>query len=84
MVKNPPASAGDIRDIGSIPESGRFPWKRKWQPTPVFLLEESHEQKSLAGYDPSGHKELNTTWGRSRRVVSEVELRQRRQSTEPL
>ena len=63
MVKNPPANAGDIRDVGSIPGSGRFPWKRRWQPTPVFLLEESHEQKSLAGYDPSGHKELNTTWG---------------------
>jgi len=26
-------------DLGSIPGSGRFPWRRKWQPTPVFLLE---------------------------------------------
>ena len=33
-VKNPPASAGDA---GLIPGSGRFPWRRKWQPTLVFL-----------------------------------------------
>ena len=31
-------------------------WRRKWQPTPVFLPEESHGQKSLAGYSPQGHK----------------------------
>ena len=37
MVKNSPANAGDIRDTGSIPEWGRFPWRRAWQPTPVFL-----------------------------------------------
>jgi len=23
-------------DMGSVPGSGRFPWERKWQPTPVF------------------------------------------------
>jgi len=27
-------------------------WRRKWQPTPVFLSGESHEQRSLAGYSP--------------------------------
>ena len=50
MIKNPPASAGDVRDTGVIPESGRFPWSRKWQPTPVFLPGESHGQRSLVGY----------------------------------
>ena len=34
MVNNPPSNAGDV---GSIPELGRFPWRRKWQPTPVFF-----------------------------------------------
>ena len=34
---NPPANAGDTGDMGSIPGSGRFPWRRKWQPTLVFL-----------------------------------------------
>ena len=47
VVKNPPANAGDIRNVGSIPGSGRFP---KWQPTTVFLAGISHGQRSLAGY----------------------------------
>ena len=32
------------------PWIGKIPWRRKWQPTPVFLPGESHEQRSLAGY----------------------------------
>ena len=36
-------------------------WRRKWQPTPVFLLGKSLEQRSLADYSPWGHKESNTT-----------------------
>ena len=36
-------------------------WRRKWQPTPVFLPGEFHGQKSLAGYSPWGCKELDTT-----------------------
>ena len=39
MAQNPPANAGDARDLGLIPGSGRFPWSRKWQPAPVFLPE---------------------------------------------
>ena len=31
-------------------------WRRKWQPTPVFLPGESHGQRSLVGYSPKGHK----------------------------
>ena len=61
MVKNPPTNARDTRDAGSIPGLGRFPWNRKWQPTPVFLLGKSHGQRSLAGYSPQGHKELDMT-----------------------
>ena len=34
---------------------------RKWQPTPVFLPEKSHGQRSLAGYSPQGRKELDVT-----------------------
>ena len=33
-----------------------IPWRRKWQPTPVFLPGESHEQRSLAGYSPRGRR----------------------------
>ena len=32
------------------------PWRREWQPTPVFLPEESHEQRGLVGYRPQGHQ----------------------------
>ena len=36
-------------------------WRRKWQPTPVVLLGESHGQRSLVGYSPRGCKESDTT-----------------------
>ena len=39
----------------------KIPWRREWLPTPVFLPGESHGQRSLAGYSPSGHKESDTT-----------------------
>ena len=31
---------------------GKIPWRRKWQPTPVFLPIKSHRQRSLSGYSP--------------------------------
>ena len=40
---------------------GKIPWRRAWQPAPVFLPGESHRQSSLAGYSPRGHKESDTT-----------------------
>ena len=49
-------SACNAGDPGSIPGLGRFPWRRKWQPTPVFLPGESHGQRSLAGCSPGDHK----------------------------
>ena len=61
VVKNPPAKAGDSGDAGLIPGVKKLPWRRKWQPTPVFLPEESHGQRILVGYSPQGHKEQYTT-----------------------
>ena len=40
-VKNLPASAGDIKRRGFDPRVGKILWRRKWQPTPVFLPGES-------------------------------------------
>ena len=40
---------------------GKIPWKRKWQPTPVFLPGEFHGQRSLVGYSPWGGKESDIT-----------------------
>ena len=61
MVKSLPANARDIKRCGLDPWVGKIPWRWAWQPTPVFLPEESHGQKSLAGYIPWGHKESDTT-----------------------
>ena len=61
VVKNQPASAEDVDDVGSILELGRFLWRRAWQLTPVFLPGESHEQRSLAGYSPQGRTESDMT-----------------------
>ena len=40
------------------PWARKIPWRRKWQPTPVFLLGESHGQRSLVGYSPWGRKRV--------------------------
>ena len=55
------ASARNAGDLGSIPGSGKIPWRRKWQPTPVFLPGESHGQRSLLGCSPRGRKESDAT-----------------------
>ena len=38
-----------------------IPWRREWQPTPVFLPGECHGQRRLAGCSPRGRKESGTT-----------------------
>ena len=43
------------------PWEGKIPWRRAWQPTPVFLPGEFHGQRSLAGYSPWGRKESDRT-----------------------
>ena len=47
MVKNPPVSEEDMRHKLD-PCVQKIPWRRAWQPTPVFLPGESHEQRRLA------------------------------------
>ena len=60
VVRSLPANAGDSRNMGLIPGSGRSSWRSKWQLTPVFLPGKSHGQKMLAGYSLRGHKESDT------------------------
>ena len=45
-------STFQCRRCGFHPWFRKILWKRKWQPTPVFLLGESHGQRSLVGYSP--------------------------------
>ena len=57
MVKNLPA----IQETWVQSLSQEDPWRRKWQPIPIFLPGEFHEQRNLAGYNPWGRKESDTT-----------------------
>ena len=50
MVKNPPASAGDIRDSGSIPGSGRSPGEGNGKPLQYSSLENLMDRKGWCGY----------------------------------
>ena len=43
---------------GFNPRTGKIPWRRKWQPIPVFLPGKSHGQRSLADYGSQGHKKV--------------------------
>ena len=45
------------RRLGFDPCVGKIPWRREWQPTPVFLHGKSHGQKRLAGYSLWGQEE---------------------------
>ena len=51
VVKNLPARLN--------PRVRKIPWRRAWQPTPVFSARESHGHRCLAGYNPKGLKELD-------------------------
>ena len=57
MVKNLPA----MQETWVQPLGWENPQRRNWLPTPVFLPEEFHGHRSLAGHSPRGHKELDMT-----------------------
>ena len=62
---NLPVNIGVTGDVGSSPGLGRSP-RGETVPTPLLLPEKSHGQRSLVGYSPKGHKELDTTEGLKR------------------
>ena len=52
VVKNPPAKQEtQVQSLGQ-----KIPWRRKWQPTPVFLPGKLYGQRSLEGYSPWCHR----------------------------
>ena len=57
MVKNLPA----MQETGFDPWVGKIPWRRAWQPIPVFLTREIPWTRSLVGSSPWGHKESDMT-----------------------
>ena len=54
---NLPVNAGDELE----PWVEKTPWRRAWQPTPVFLPGKPHEQRGLEVYSPWGFKESDMT-----------------------
>ena len=56
MVKNLSA----VQETWFSPWVGKILWRREWLPTPLFLPEEFHGQRSLVGYSSWGHKESDT------------------------
>ena len=61
VVKNPSASAEDIKRRRFDPWVGKILWRRAWKPTSVFLPGEPHGLRSLVDYSPYDHKKSNTT-----------------------
>ena len=63
VVKSLPANAGHTRVclLYLDPCVRKVPWRREWLPTPIFLPEEFHGQRSLVGYNPWGYNESDMT-----------------------
>ena len=82
VVKNLPANAGDMRDMGSIPGSGRSPWGRHRNLLQYSCLENLPGQRSLAGYSPWGSQRVGHDWSdlvlmhtQSRNGLTDIEIR---------
>ena len=61
-VKNLPAEKHlQCRRLWFDPWVGKIPWRRKWQPTSVFLPRKSHGQRNLVDYSPWSRKESDMT-----------------------
>ena len=59
--KDPICQCKRHKTRGFDPWVRKIPWRRAWQPTPVFLPGESHGERSLVGCSPCGRKELDMT-----------------------
>ena len=51
----------EMQELGFDPWVRKFPWRRKWQPTPLFLPGKFHGQRGLEVCRPWGHEESDTT-----------------------
>ena len=73
VVKNPPARAGDKRDVDLTPGSGRAPGGGHGDPLQYSCLKNLHGQRSLVGCSPWGRKESDTTEGLSTHAHGKLE-----------
>ena len=68
-------STCQCRRLRFDPWVGKIPWRRKWQPTSVFLPGKSHGERNLVGYSPWAHKKSDTIEGLSTHTISFTEKR---------
>ena len=61
MARNLPAQRRKHKRRGFSPWVSKVPWRKKRQPTPIFLPGKSHGQRSLAGYSLWGCRDSDTT-----------------------
>ena len=59
--KEPACQCRRLQRCKFDPWMGKIPWRRQWQPTPVFLPGKFHGQRCLVDYSPWSHKESDTT-----------------------
>ena len=64
--------ACQCRKFGFDPWVRKIPWRRKWQPTPVFLLGEFHGQRNLVGYSPQGLQSVRHDWAKHSQKINDV------------
>ena len=63
-------SACQCRRCGFKPWVGKISWRRKWQPTPIFLPGKYHKQRRLAGYSLWGCKQSEMTEHASKHIYT--------------
>ena len=68
MVKNLPASTGDFKNHGVNPWIGKIPWRKKWQPAPVFLPGKFYGQRSL------GLEQLTKLLKTTEQIINETDI----------
>ena len=61
VVKESACQYGRCRSCQFNLWAGKIPWRRAWQPTPIFLHGDPHGQRNLVGYSPLGRKESDMT-----------------------
>ena len=60
LINNPPTNAGNSRDMGLIPVSGRSSGEGNGRQLQYSCVEDSHGQSSLVGYNPGGRHTCKT------------------------
>ena len=70
MVKNPPADAGDVRDTGLMPGSGRSPGGGHGNSLQYSCLENPMDRWSRVVYRPWSCKNLDTIWHESTHIIN--------------